>query len=386
MTRVLLVHQPIDGGVGRHVRDLAHGLADRGYEIVLCGPGLPEGVAAEVGHRHLALQRAIDPRTDLAAAARFAQIVCTVRPDIVHAHSSKAGAVARLARLCHPRIPLLYSPHLYAFAGHFDRALERRAYREVERLLALAATRVVCVCEAAARLARSVGPRSRVRIVYNGIAPAGDGPVDPRIGELSASGPVIGALALLHPRKGLRTLIDATPDILARNPRAQVAIVGDGPDLDALTARAHQRGVDHAVHFLGPSDEPLSALRGMGVFVHPSWAEAFPYVILEAMSLGLPIVATDVGGIGEALEDGRSGLLVPPHDATALAHALNDLLEHPDDMARMGSEALGRLNRQFSLTAMIAHMAEVYEEVAPAPRGSAPPGVVHTTPIHPSRV
>jgi glycosyltransferase involved in cell wall biosynthesis len=365
MTRALLVHQPTDGGVGRHIRDLAHGLLDRGCEIVLCGPGLPEGLAGEVDHRHLSLQRGIDPRADLLAAAGLARIVGAVRPDIVHAHSSKAGAIARAARIAHPRIPLLYSPHGYAFAGHFDSARERRAYREVERLLAPAATRVVCVCEAEARLAHSIGPSSRVRVVHNGIAPAGGGRVDPRIEEIAPRGPVVGALTLLRPGKGLETLIDATPEVLAHNPRAQVAIVGDGPDLDALDARARQRGVAHAVHFLGPSADPLSALRGMQVFAHPSWAEAFPYVILEAMSLGLPIVASDVGGVGEALVDG-SGLLVPPRDASALAGALNDLLAHPEKMARLGAAASGRVRRQFSLTAMIGGMAEVYSEVAPA--------------------
>ncbi|HWX44323.1 MAG TPA: glycosyltransferase [Solirubrobacteraceae bacterium] len=371
MTRLLIVYQPTDGGVGRHVRDLARGLKDRGDEIVLCGPDLPQGITDAADHRPLALERAISPRADLATAAGFARIVRAVRPDIVHAHSSKAGAIARVARLWHPRVPLLYSPHGYAFAGHFDRALERRAYRTVERLLALATTRVICVCEAEARLARSIGPPSRVRVVNNGIPPTDDGAVDSRIRELAARGPVIGALTLLRPGKGLETLIDATPQILAHNLRAQVAIVGAGPDLEPLIARAHHRGVDHAVHFLGPSDEPLSALRGMRVFVHPSWAESFPYVILEAMSLGLPIVASDIGGIGEALVNGSSGLLVAPRDPTALAHALNDLLEHPDRMAAMGAAALERVTRQFSLTAMIGHMAEVYGEVIPAPRGAA---------------
>lgn len=366
MTRVLLVHQPTDGGVGRHIRDLARGLTDGGYEIVLCGPRPPEGLNGEVGHRHLDLQRGIAPRADLTAAAGLARIVGAVRPDIVHAHSSKAGAVTRAARVVHPRIPVLYSPHGYAFAGHFDSARERRAYREVERLLAPAATRVVCVCEAEARLARSIGRSSRVRIVHNGIAPTGDGAVDPRIEELATRGPVIGALTLLRPGKGLETLIDATPEILARNPRAQIAIVGDGPDLEVLSARAHQRGVAETVHFLGPSVDPLGALRGMQVFAHPSWAEAFPYVILEAMSLELPIVASDVGGVGEALVHGSSGLLVAPRDASALARALNDLLAHPDRMARLGAAASERVRRQFSLTATIGRMAEVYSEVAAA--------------------
>lgn len=385
MTRILLAHQPTDGGVGRHVRELADGLASRNYQITLCSPELPRKAADDAGHHYLdlqrtvntdhhylALQRAVSPRADLAAVARFAQIVRAVRPDVVHAHSSKAGAVARLARLFHRRVPLIYSPHGYAFAGHFDLALERSVYQIAERVLAPVATRVVCVCEAEARLARSIGPPARVRTVYNGIEHGGDGPVDPRISELAARGPVIGALTLLRPGKGVETLIDATPHVLARNPDAQVAIVGDGPDLDALKARARLLNVDHAVHFLGPSDQPLAALRGMRVFVHPSWTEAFPYAILEAMDVSLPIIASDVGGIGEALVDGRSGRLVPPRDLDALARALSDLLAHPHSMASMGAQARERVDEQFSLSAMIDHMADIYAEVAPAPRSSTP--------------
>ncbi len=365
VTRVLLVHQPIDGGVARHVRDLANGLLEQGYEVTVCGPRAPEGVIESVGRRELNLQRAVAPRPDLAAVADLAKIVRELRPDVVHAHSSKAGAVSRLARILHPRVPLLYSPHLYAFAGYFERSGERRAYRVAERLLAPAASRVVCVCEDEARLARSIGPAGRVRVVHNGIAPAGDGPIDARIAELGERGPVIGALALLHRRKGLQTLLDATPRVLDRHPRAQVAIVGDGPELEALRARAQRLDVGHAVSFLGPTEDPLSALRGMRVFAHPSWSESFPYVILEAMSLGLAIVASDVGGVGEAVVDGESGLLVPARAEHALADALSAMLDDRDGATRMGEMAQRQANRRFTLTAMTDGMADVYSEVAP---------------------
>ncbi len=364
MTRVLLVHQPINGGVARHVRDLANGLDGLGYEVSLCGPRIPDGVSESIDHRYLNLERAVTPRRDLATITELAKIVRELRPDIVHAHSSKAGAVARLGRLFHPRIPLLYSPHLYAFAGHFERANERRAYRVAERLLAPVASRVICVCEAEADLARSIGPPSRVRVVYNGIAPAGDGPLDPRIAALSDRGPVLGTLALLHRRKGLETLIDAVPGVLERYPEVQVAIVGEGPELEDLRARAALRDITHAVHFLGASTDPAGMLRGMDLFVHPSWAESFPYVILEAMSLGLPIVASDVGGVGEAVVDRESGLLVPPHDERALAQALIGLLDDPESRARMGALALRRANTRFTLTAMIERLIDVYSEVA----------------------
>jgi len=361
--RVLLCTQPTDGGVGRHVCDLIEGLTAKGEEAILCSPAIPRGLRQPVTHVRLDLRRAIAPRADLRALGRFVRIVAGLQPDVIHAHSSKAGAVARLARPFSPRIPVLYTPHGYAFAGHFNRPAERLAYHGVERALAPLASRVVCVCEAEARLARSVGPARRVRVIHNGIAPAPDGAVDPRVAELARGGPVVGALTLLRPGKGLETLIAAIPEVLARHADVKVAIVGDGPDLDALQARARALGVAHAVQFVGPSADPLGALRGMDVFVHPSWAEAFPYVVLEAMSLARPIVASDVGGIGEAIVDGESGVLIAARDERDLARALIGLLEDPSRRTRLGAAALHRVGQQFARSVMIDRLSDVYDEV-----------------------
>jgi glycosyltransferase involved in cell wall biosynthesis len=363
VTRLLLCTQPTDGGVGRHVRDLLNNLGGSGWEVVLCAPAVPSGVTAPVSHVPLDLGRALSPRDDLAAVARLSKIVQRVRPQIVHAHSSKAGAIARLARVSHPRTPVVYTPHGYAFAGYFSGGGERLLYRGIERALAPLSSRVVCVCEAEAELARSVGPSARVRIVHNGIEPAHDGPLDSRIEAISARGPVIGALSLLRPGKGLETLIDALVQVHASHPNAQLAIYGEGPDLQALLARARMRGVDRATHFLGPTADPMAALRAIDVFVHPSWAEAFPYVILEAMSAGRPIVASDVGGVREALVDGESGLLVPARDSGALARVLTGLLDDPRRGAEMGEMARQRAASQFTLSAMIDRLVDVYDEL-----------------------
>lgn len=371
--RILLCTQPTDGGVGRHVCDLIEGLTAKGEEVILCSPAIPPGLRQPVAHVRLDLRRAIAPSADLAALRRFVRIVRDVQPDLIHAHSSKAGAIARLARPFSPRIPVLYTPHGYAFAGHFDRPAERLAYRVVERALAPLASRVVCVCEAEARLARSVGPSSRVRVIHNGIAPAADGGLDPRVAELTDGGPLIGALTLLRPGKGLETLIAALPEVLARHADARVAVVGDGPDLQALQAQSRALGVAHAVHFLGPSTDPLSALRGMDLFVHPSWAGAFPYVILEAMSLARPILASDVGGIGEAIVNGESGVLVPPRDERRLGQALIGLLEDPSRRALLGEAALARVGHEFTRSVMIDHMTAVYAEAVGSPSSSSAP-------------
>jgi glycosyltransferase involved in cell wall biosynthesis len=373
VSRFLLVHQPVDGGVGRHVRDLANGLSERGHEVVVCGPERPVGTGERVAHRKLSLVRSVDPRADVNAARTLAAIVGELRPDVVHAHSSKAGAIARLARARRPRVPLLYSPHLYAFAGDFERPGERRAYRMVERLLAPAASRVICVCEDEARLARAIGPSGRVRVVYNGVPIAQDGPVDPRVAALAEGGcPVLGALALLSRRKGVQTLIDALPAVLGRHPSTRVAIAGEGPQLPELRERARRLGVADAVSFLGAAADPLAFLRGLDVFVLPSWAESFPYVILEAMSLGLPIVASDVGGVGEALAE-DSGVLVPPRDHGALARALIELLGESERRARLGASALEHQRLRFDLALMVKGMEAVYGELTDHLGSSCPP-------------
>lgn len=375
MSRILLVHQPIDGGVGRHVLDVFEGLTERGYDALLCGPAVPSASLLLSGdpsspmaltrarHVPLAMERAISPRADLAVLARYARVVRAVRPDVVHAHSSKAGAIARLGKLVHPRIPVLYTPHGYAFAGFFEHERERMAYREAERALGPLTRRVIAVCQAEARLASSVFPARRIRVVHNGIDVVDGGPPDRRVRALSSHGAIVSSVTQLRPGKGVETLIDALPAVIARHSEAQFVIVGDGPLRSALEARAHDRGVGAAVHFLGEHADPSAVLRASDVFVLPSWAESFPYVILEAMSARLSIVSTDVGGISEAIVDGESGLLVAPRDPAAISRALLALLSDENLRTRLGDTARAVVAREFTRTGMIARLADVYEEV-----------------------
>jgi glycosyltransferase involved in cell wall biosynthesis len=365
VARVLLVHQPIDGGVARHVSDLAAGLPAHGLEVFTAGPAPAQPAADPERHVRLNLQRAIAGRADLQSLHEFGRIVDALRPDLIHAHSSKAGAVARLARLRRRGPPVIYTPHGYAFAGFFSRPAERVAYRGVERMLSPLASRVLAVCQAEAGLAAAIGPRRRVRVVHNGIPATGSVAPDPQMAQLSRHRPVIATLTLLRPGKGIETLIDAAPAVLARHPTAQLAIWGEGPDAQTLTARARRRGVASAVNFLGPTPRPLSALAPATVFVLPSWAESFPYVVLEAMSLGLATVASDVGGVSEAIEHGRDGLLVPPRDPAALAAALGRLLEDDRERTALGRAASDRIQREFSLERMLEGVAAVYREVLP---------------------
>lgn len=362
----MLVYQPVDGGVDRHVGDLAQGLDGAGHDVILCGPERPDGAPDRCAHVPLPMTRSVSPRADLRAGRALKAAIAATAPDLVHAHSSKAGAVSRLVHLAHPRLPLVYTPHGFAFAGYFERDGERAVYRAIELGLSALGGYIVCVCEAEARLARRVARRRQIRVVHNGIAPAIEQPgIDPTMARLSRRGPVIGALTLLRPGKGVETLLDALPRVQRTHPDAQLAIWGDGTQLEALRRRAVRLGIDASTHFLGPTTDPLGVIAGAQVFTMPSLAEAFPYVILEAMSIACPVVSTDVGGVREAISSGENGLLVAPGNAEALGEALVTLLDDPAAAARLGAAGRRRVRRDFTLAGMMRGILEVYSELSP---------------------
>ena len=367
MARILILMQPPDGGVFQHVQQLCEGLTSHGHEPVVGGPfeSPPPGLAAEVVP--LPMVRSIAPASDARAVAAVARLVRSLRPAVVHAHSSKAGGAARLARVTYPGTPLVYTPHGYSFAGYFESERERTRYRLVERGLAPLASRVLCVCEAERRLAAAVGSGSRARVVYNGVVRPDAAPPHPAVAELRERGPVIGVVTLLRPGKGIETLVDAMPALLAENPDAGVAVAGRGPDREALEARARALGVAHAFRFVGETSGPMPLLAGADIFVSASWAESFPYNVLEAMAVGLPVVATDVGGTGEAVEDGVTGLLVPPRDAGELAGAISKLLHDPELRRRYGESGRQRVTELFTVEGMVEGTLDVYRQVGVLP-------------------
>jgi glycosyltransferase involved in cell wall biosynthesis len=367
VARILLLTQPTDGGVFQHVSRLCEGLAAHGHEPVIAGP-FPDafaGLRAEVVP--LDMVRAVAPAADARAVAATGRLVRRLRPALVHAHSSKAGAVARLARPAFPRTPLVYTPHGYAFAGWFESEAERSRYRLVERTLAPLASIVLCVCEAERRLAASVGRERRTRVVYNGVAPPAPTAADPAVAALRERGPVIGVVTLLRPGKGIETLLDSLPAVLEAHPEAAVAIAGRGPDRERLEARARERGIAHAVHFVGETNGPMPLLAGVDLFVSPSWAESFPFSVLEAMAAGLPVVATDVGGTAEAVEHGVTGLVVAPRDSRALGEALSELLADPERCHAYGEAGRRNVAERFTVERMIEGTLGVYRQLGALP-------------------
>ena len=289
------------------------------------------------------------------------------RPDVIHIVNGGYPGAASCAAAAKAASDLGIPRKLFSVLSTHD-PVHQRVERAVERELLADVDVFVANSESGRQsLVRLRGfPPERVVTVHTGIpAPSPDADAAKKLrslwlgdGEL-----LVGTLGALYPLKGHRYLIEALPAALRRAPGLRLAIVGDGESLEALKAQARELGVERAVRFPGYfQGDAIAALAAFDVLAHPtSQTEGLPYSVLEAMALGKPILATTVGGVPEAIENGVTGLIVPPASAPPLADALAALAGDPALARRLGDEARRRQRERFSLERATADTLALYE-------------------------
>jgi glycosyltransferase involved in cell wall biosynthesis len=280
--------------------------------------------------------------------------------------------LARFARWCRDnRIAVLHTWEIYsnvfglpggALASVPLRIGSRRglggppAVRRLQTLACRFAHRMVANSRAAANqlISQGVAP-GRIDIIPNGI----DLSMFP-VRQRSARPTKITMVACLRQEKRIEVLIASVPRILTRYPDVEFQIVGDGRCREQLMEVATALGVLPQVRFMGHRDDVPAILSESDLFVLPSESEASPNVILEAMAAGLPVVASNVGGIPELVTDGVTGSLVPPADSDALAAALLDLLDHPGRATAFGQAGRARIEQEYSFDRMVMQFETLY--------------------------
>jgi glycosyltransferase involved in cell wall biosynthesis len=173
----------------------------------------------------------------------------------------------------------------------------------------------------------------------------------------------IGTVGRLLPLKGIVHLLRAISTLREDFPDLRLEIVGDGPERTDLQKQIIALGLADIVRFLGWLPEVNSAMAGWQIFVQPSLEEGLPVALLEAMAAGLPVIASDVGGIPEIIEEGVTGTLVAPGDPIALSESLREMLLNVELRQRLGDAARLRIRQHFSPEAMVRQISEVYDEL-----------------------
>ena len=311
------------------------------------------------------------PGLDLRWVLRFARRLSRERIDVLHTHefgmNSYGGAAALLSRT--RAISTIHGRHWVV-----DRLRRRVAYR---LLRALGVPVVAVSRDLAGYLEQRLGlAHDRLEVVHNGIALAPELRAEDRAARRIALRSELGippkaslliAVGNLYPVKDHATLLHA----LSRLPDAWLAIAGRGGEEENLRRLARELGIGARVHLLGLRDDVPDLLAAGDVFVQPSKSEGLPLAVLEAMAQRIPVVATNVGGVAEAVEDGRTGCLVPSGDPSALAAAVSGILDSPDRGASLAAAANARVREEFSVEHMLSRYRDLYRGQSRARLGAA---------------
>jgi len=350
------------GGVERLAGTLAVRLRADGFACSVCALGRDGRLGDELrcaGVPVYALGRR--PGLDFRVVRRLSALLRRQRVDVLHTHHTGALVYGLPAALAAGIGAVVHTEHSH------DVLDGNRRLRLIERLLTRFTSATTCVTEEVSQyLSTQVGiPTRRLTVLPNGVDTDAFAPGAPDPGLIAdlglEGGRVVGTVGRLDPLKDQATLLKAFAVVRSALPDAKLVIVGDGPLRSELEELAVQIGVQGAVRFVGTRGDVADILRAFDVFVLSSTHEGLPLALLEAMSTGLPVVATAVGGVPRVVEHTASGFLCPPGDVDALAGLVVQLLKDSRLRAAVGQNARARVEAGFSVHSMVEAYRGVYE-------------------------
>lgn len=344
-----------------HILELAKILQIHGHEILVV-TGAPGPFTATLQQLKIptlacnSLQRAINPLRDWQALIELRQIIKNFQPDMVAAHSSKAGILGRLACKLNS-VPCVFTVHGWAFTEGVAQP-SRTMYQLLERLLEPLAHQIICVSEYDRSMGLRVGMNAqRLITIHNGMS---DIPDSLRANVGGGSPVRILMIARFAAQKDYRTLLKACQPIAG----IQLDLVGDGPQLDEMKDVATNLGMNDRVNFLGFRQDIAQILAQAHIFTLVSNWEGFPLTTLEAMRAGLPVVVSDVGGSAEAVTEGETGYCIPRGDVMTLRNRLSELVADANLRLKMGQAARQRYESEFTVENMFQQTLAAYEKVS----------------------
>lgn len=377
--RLLQILEATIGGTRKHVLQILKYLPRDSYELSLvCStlrdPSFVEDIEAlradGVNVTVIQMTREINPLADFRALFELARHMREHSVDVVHTHSSKAGVLGRIAaRLADvPRV--VHSPHAFAFEFRTNRPA-RMLYRLAEKFCARLSDAIVAVSEHERQQAIGLNVLSpdKVLTIENGLDEddfkrSRRGPQVRKELGIGKGRVVVGTVGRLAKQKGLTCLVDAAAKLLRDFPDLCFLVAGAGEQLLALERKLIDLRIGKKVLLLGHRDDTRDLYAAMDIFVLPSLWEGRPYALLEAMAAGKPVVASDVCGLDEVIENGKNGVLVRPGDVPDLADGIARLVKSPPLRRKLGQAARKTVEARYHAEESVARLHALYTELA----------------------
>jgi len=368
---LLLVTLAERGGAQSYVRDLLPGLVQR-FDVTVAayGPGPLRDAVRAAGADFVALRhvrRAISAR-DALGLIELLRLCRRLRPDVLHANSSKAGVLGRLAGAL-ARVPVrVFTVHGWAFKA--TSGIAAQLYLWCDRAMRPLTTAIVCVSETELRagLAARTCTAEQTVVIRNGVEVERAG-----VRRHEAVSPVeVVSVGRLAEPKDFATLVEACG--LLSGASFRLSILGDGPERPAIEAAVRTAGLESVVALRGEVADVPQRLAEADIFVLSSTSEGLPISVLEAMAAGLPIVASDVGGLRELVVEDVNGYLVPDSEPAELAAALRRLIGDVELRRRLGDASRRRALEHFALQDWRAAHVALFERLIAARSSSGRSG------------
>ncbi|ACX51280.1 glycosyl transferase group 1 [Ammonifex degensii KC4] len=354
------------GGAEKHILTLFRAFDPREVqmEVVCLFPAPFAELAREAGMRVEVLPMA--SKFDLRVVRRLRQLLTKGGYDLLHTHGVRANFLGRLAAWPWPG-PVVTTVHS-RLAQDYPHWWDRKINLLIEKWTSSRTDHFIAVSRFLAESLVQEGiARDKITVVYNGIElplpSSSSGKSFRATWGVPPDVPLVATVGRLHPVKGHRYFLEAAAEVRRELPEARFAVIGTGPERRELEELAYRLGIEDSVIFTGFLPEVTSCYPEFDLLVLASLMEGFGLVVLEALALGTPVVATRVGGVPEVVREGETGLLVPPADAQALARAIIWMLEHRDRAQEMAARGKEMVAREFSSTRMAKDTLEVYRRV-----------------------
>lgn len=358
-----ITHMKERGGAQVHVLNLALKLKEDGHEVIIIGSGdseIPTLLKSE-GIKYISIESLkvnIDPLNDLKTIFILHKLLTIIKPDVLAIHSSKAGILGRIVANF-LNIPVVFTAHSWSFSGTSS-VIKSKIYSILERIVTNKRNGIIAISnhDYDLGLKYKIASSNNMKIIHNGI-PDNNLIANPEVKKDIVKLTMIARFA--EPKDHL-SLIESLNEI--KNENWELTFVGDGPLINNVKKTCHNLGLSNKINFIGEQQNVVPTLLESNVFILISKSEGLPISIIEAMRSGLPIIASDVGGVNELIRNQKEGYLIDKGNKLLLNKAITQLIMDPHLRKVLGDNSRKRYKQKFEFQNMYNKTISFYKEIS----------------------